>query len=178
MSKYNSILVKIKLFYLIITGKIKKNHKVIKIFRESGIDIKNILIIFPVEEEDFRVALYVFRNLTKEENINYYFLINKVFKQHFHLNGYVFNITSNKNKIKIDETFYEDRILNKEYDMVIDLNKEFLFDIALITNRLYAKFKVGIKNEFSDYFYNIQFNLNDKGILEKTYDKICLMLKK
>ena len=166
------------MFYLIITGKIKKNHKVIKIFKESGINAKNILVIFPVVEEDFRVALYVFRNLTKTEHINYYFLINKIFKQHFHLNGYVFNITSNNNKIKIDETFYEHRILNKEYDMIIDLNKEFLFDIALITNKLNAKFKVGIKNEFSDYFYNIQYNLNNQGILEKTYDKICLMLKK
>jgi len=178
VSKYNSILVKIKLFYLIIAGKIKKNHKAIKISKKTEINMKNILIIFPIDEEDFRVALYVFRNLSKEENINYYFLVNEIFNQHFHLNGYVFNVSSSNNKIKIDETFYEDRILNKEYDMIIDLNKQFLFNIARLINQLHAKFKVGIKNEYSDYFYNIQFNLNNKGILEKTYDKMCLMLKK
>ena len=178
MLKYNSILIKIKLFYLIITGKVKKNHKPIKIFKDSQIDIKNILIIFPINQEDFRVAIYAFRNLTKKENLNYYFLINGVFSQHFHLSGYVFNIACNKNKIKIDETFYEDRLLNKEYDIIIDLNKEFLFNIATLVNRLKANLKVGIKNQFSDYFFNIQYNLNNEDILEKTYNKIYLMLKK
>jgi len=179
MYKYKSIIIKIKLFYLILFGKIKKNNKIIKISKNNSIKIENILIIFPIKEEDFRVALYSFRNLEKTESIHYYFLINTIHKQHFHLGGYAFDVSQNINngKIKIDETFYEHRILNKKYDIVIDLNKEFIFDLSIIINNLNATYKVGIKNNFSDYFYNIQFNLNNEDILEKIYNKIFLMLK-
>jgi len=81
------------------------------------------------------------------------------------------------NKVKIDETFYDDRILNKEYDFVIDLNKELNFDISLLINKLNSIYKVGIKNNYSDYFYNIQFNFNTKDVLEKIYDNIYLILE-
>ena len=78
----------------------------------------------------------------------------------------------NNNKVKIDETFYDNRILNKEYDFVIDLNKDFNFDISLLINKLNSIYKIGIKNNYSDYFYNIQFNLTSEDILEKIYSKI------
>ena len=48
MSKYNSILIKIKLFYLILIGRIKKSTNSIKIFKNNSRNIKNILIIFPL----------------------------------------------------------------------------------------------------------------------------------
>ena len=177
--KYNSILTKIKLFYLILLGRIKKQNNKIKISNRKPTDVKNILIIFPIKDEDFRVALYSFRNLPTHNNINYYFLINCIHRQHFHLRGYVFDVLQNikNNKIKIDETFYNDRILNKEYDFIIDLNKDFNFDISLLINKLNSTYKVGIKNNYSDYFYNIQFNFNTKDILEKIYNKMYLILK-
>ena len=178
MLKYNSILRKIKLFYFILTGKIKKNNKLIKISNKNRRNIKNILIIFPINSDDFRVALYTFRGLLKDKNINYYFLINSIFKQHFHLRGYVFEVFHNvrNNKLKINETFYEDRILNKEYDFIIDLNKEYLFDIAILINDLDGFYKIGISNKHSDYFYNIQFSLNDNGVLEEIYNKILSII--
>jgi len=179
ISKYNSILIKIKLFYLILVGRVKKQNNKIKISNRQPTDVKNILIIFPIKDEDFRVALYSFRNLSTHNNINYYFLINGIHRQHFHLKGYVFDLLHNikNNKVKIDETFYDDRILNKEYDFVIDLNKELNFDISLLINKLNSIYKVGIKNNYSDYFYNIQFNFNTKDVLEKIYDNIYLILE-
>ena len=90
--KYNSILTKIKLFYLILLGRIKKQNNKIKISNRKQTDVKNILIIFPIKDEDFRVALYSFRNLSTHNNINYYFLINCIHRQHFHLRGYVFDV--------------------------------------------------------------------------------------
>ena len=178
MLKYNPILTKIKLFYLILIGKIKKNHKIVKISKNNQQDIKNILIIFPVNDNDFRVALYTFRDLLKIEQINYYFLINTIFKQHFHLKGYTFEMfyIKKKNKIKINETFYDERVLNKHYDIIIDLNKEFLFDLALLVNNLKGNYKIGIKKQYSDYFYNIQFNFNKNGVLEEVYNKIFKMI--
>ena len=177
--KYNSILTKIKLFYLILLGRIKKQNNKIKISNRKPTDVKNILIIFPIKDEYFRVALYSFRNLSTNNNINYYFLINCIHRHHFHLRGYVFDVLQNikNNKIKIDETFYNDRILNKEYDFIIDLNKDFNFDISLLINKLNSTYKVGIKNNYSDYFYNIQFNFNTKDVLEKVYNKMYLILE-
>ena len=179
ISKYNSILTKIKLFYLILIRRVKKQNNKIKISNKEPTDVKNILIIFPIKNEDFRVALYSFRNLSTQNNINYYFLINGLHRQHFHLRGYVFDMhhNINNNKVKIDETFYDNRILNKEYDFVIDLNKDFNFDISLLINKLNSIYKIGIKNNYSDYFYNIQFNFAIKDVLEKIYNKMYLILE-
>ena len=177
--KYNSILTKIKLFYLILIRRVKKQNNKIKISNRKPTNVKNILIIFPIKDEDFRVALYSFRNLSTHKNINYYFLINGIHRQHFHLRGYGFDVSYNikNNKIKIDETFYNDRILNKEYDFIIDLNKDFNFDISLLINKLNSIYKVGIKNKYSDYFYNVQFSFNTKDVLEKIYNKMYLILE-
>ena len=82
-----------------------------------------------------------------------------------------------KNRIKIDETFYETRILNKEYDVVIDLNKEFLFDISLLINNLKSKYKIGMKKYYADYLYNIQYNFSSFNVLEKIYNQMFLILK-
>jgi len=180
MLKYNSILVKIKLFYLILRGKFKKHNNTLNISSKEKINVKNILIIFPIEDEDFRVAIYAFRKLSLLENINCYYLINCIHRQHFHLKGYVFDMNKNinkKNRIKIHETFYERRTLNKDYDVIIDLNKEFSFDISLLINNLKSKFKIGIQKEYSDYLYNIQYNFNSFSVLEKIYNQMFLMLK-
>jgi len=179
MLKYNSILIKIKLFYLIFRGKFKKHKNTISVFGKKGINVKNILIIFPIKDEDFRVAIYAFRKLSVSEDINCYYLINCIHRQHFHLRGYVYDMYNNikKNRIKIDETFYDPRILNKEYDVVIDLNKEFLFDISLLINNLKSKYKIGIKKYYADYLYNIQYNFSSFNVLEKIYNQMFLILK-
>jgi len=179
MLKYNSILIKIKLFYLILKGNFKKHSNTINISRENGINAKNILVIFPTNDEDFRVAIYAFRKLSDFKNMNFYYLINCIHRQHFHLKGYVFDMNKNikKNRIKIDETFYDSRTLNKEYDVIIDLNKEFNFDISLLINNLNGKYKIGMKKDYSDYLYNIQYNFSSYNILEKIYNQMFLILK-
>ena len=90
MLKYSSLLIKIKLFYLILTRKFKKLNEPIIISNNQEINVKNILIIFPVKDEDFRVALYVFRKLSILKDINYYYLINCIHRQHFHLKAAFF----------------------------------------------------------------------------------------
>ena len=83
--KFKVFLTILKLIYLKIIGKIKKINTIIEINQIKRNDSKNILIIFPLKEEAFRVASYAFRNLKQKENTNYYFLINSSYKSHFHL---------------------------------------------------------------------------------------------
>ena len=176
--KFKDIQTKIKLIYLYLTGKISKSDFPIEINEKNKKLIKNILIVFPVKEEEFRVAIYTFRNLVKNENVNYYFIVNSIYKHHFNLSGYVFDLNYDvkKQKIKFDETFYEERIINKKFDMVIDLNNEFNYDISNFINNLEGYYKIGFKNKYSDYFYNIQIDFSRNDILENSYKKINLML--
>tara|TARA_B000000437_G_C11422053_1_gene214474 strand:- start:188 stop:454 length:267 start_codon:yes stop_codon:yes gene_type:complete len=76
------------------------------------------------------------------------------------------------NKIKIDETFTKDRIFNKNYDIIIDLNKDFSYDLSLLINKLNSNYKIGINKDYSDYLYNIQYNYQSTGVLEKVYNQI------
>ena len=66
---------------------------------------------------------------------------------------------------------------NKQFDMIIDLNNEFLFDISYLINNMSGYYKIGFKNSYSDYFYNIQLDLPSFGVLEHSYSKINMMLE-
>ena len=81
-----------------------------------------------------------------------------------------------KQKIKFDETFFEERIINKKFDIIVDLNNHFNYDISNFINDLTGYYKVGFKNRYSDYFYNIQIDFSKNDILENSYKKINLML--
>ncbi len=173
MTQFKDIQTKIKLFYLILFGKIKKENNLIEISQKNKKPIKNILIIFPVKESSFRVAIYSFRSLSKNENINYYFIVNSVYQHHFNLSGHVFNLYHTKQKNKIDETFYDERIINKSFDIIIDLNNEFVYDICYMINKIKGYYKIGFNHNYSDYFYNIQLKTD---VLENSYNKIKQMI--
>ena len=103
------------------------------------------------------------------------YLINNVFYNNVRFPGriYGFNYIKKKNKIVVNDNFKSENILNKEFDVIIDLNCNFILDIAMIINKLKSNYKIGFKSEYSDSFYNIQFEYNT---LEECYSKINLML--
>jgi hypothetical protein len=175
--KFKAFSTKLKFFYLKLTGKIKKMDTSVEIISMKT-NIKNILIIFPLKEDAFRVALYSFRNLKRKKNTNYYYLINSIHKNHFHLPGYVYDIYYNnkKNKADIDKYFVNEIVNSKNFEMVVDLNNEFIFDISYLINNISGYYKVGFKNTYSDYFYNIQLDLPTSSVLETSYSKINIML--
>jgi hypothetical protein len=177
MMKFKAFSTKLKFFYLKLTGKIKKMDTSVEIISMKT-NIKNILIIFPLKEDAFRVALYSFRNLKRKKNTNYYYLINSIHKNHFHLPGYVYDIYYNnkKNKADIDKYFVNEIVNSKKFEMVVDLNNEFIFDISYLINNISGYYKVGFKNTYSDYFYNIQLDLPTSSVLETSYSKINIML--
>ena len=172
--KFKVFLTILKLIYLKIIGKIKKINTTIEINQIKRTNSNNILIIFPLKEEAFRVASYAFRNLKQKENTNYYFLINSSYKSHFYLSGYIYDVyyNVNKGKAEVDKFFYNEIIRNKQFDFVVDLNNEFIFDISYLINEISGYYKIGFKNSYSDYFYNIQLDLSSFEFLEKSYSRI------
>ena len=176
--KFKVFLTKLKFFYLKLLGKIKKINYSVEINQKDKSEINNILLIFPLEEESFRVALYALRNLKRKKNTNYYYLVNSVYKNHFHLSGYIYDVYYNqgKNKVNIDEYFLNEVSKTKNFDIIVDLNNKFLFDIAYLINDISGYYKVGFKNKYSDYFYNIQLDLTSFDVLEDSYSKINTIL--
>ena len=122
--KFKVFLTKLKFFYLKLLGKIKKINHSVEINRKDKSEINNILLIFPLDEESFRVALYAFRNLKRKKNTNYYYLVNSVYKSHFHLSGYIYDVYYNQrnNQVNIDKYFLNEVSKTKNFEIIVDLN--------------------------------------------------------
>ena len=86
MSKFNSNLLKIKLFYFSLIGKIKNNNHKINT-SSTKLNTEKVLIIFPFEQTEFDVAKYSFRKLSLDSKSKYIFLINNVFHSSTQLRG-------------------------------------------------------------------------------------------
>ena len=174
MLKFNSNILKIKLFYLNILGRIKKNNFIINTNSKKQ-DFDSILIIFPVDQDEFDVAKYSFRKLISNSTKKYTYLINNIYYNNSHFMGttYGFNYFKKKNKIIINNNFYSDNIMDEKFDMIIDLNCQFFLDVAMLVNQIQSNYKVCLKDEYSDWFYNLQFECDT---LEYGYDKINSML--
>ena len=72
----------------------------------------------------------------------------------YNMKKLAFSISKNgsvSNSKKIINQIYFDK-----FDLIIDLNINFSFDISMMINDLRAKYKVGFASDYSDYFYNIQ----------------------
>ena len=67
----------------------------------------------------------------------------------------------------LDEIYFE------KYDIIIDLNINFSFEISMLINELRSKYKVGFVSNHSDLFYNIQLQTNKK---DATYNSIKYLL--
>ena len=174
MLKFNSNILKIKLFYLNIIGRIKKNNFMINTNNLKN-NLNSILIIFPIEQTEFDVAKYSFRNLLSNSDNQYIYLINNIYFNNSHFMGtsYGFNYFKKKDKIIINENFNADNIINKKFDVIIDLNLNFYLDIAMLVNEIQSNYKICLKDDYSDWFYNVQLECDT---LEYGYDKINNML--
>jgi len=174
MSKFNSNLLKIKLFYFSLIGKIKNNNHKINT-SSTKLNTEKVLIIFPFEQTEFDVAKYSFRKLSLDSKNKYIFLINNVFHSSTQLRGttYGYNYFKSSEKIIINNDFYNDNIITNGVDAIIDLNFTFNLDLALIIDKIKSNYKICLKNNYSDFFFNIQF---DGETLESGYSRINSML--
>jgi ADP-heptose:LPS heptosyltransferase len=141
---------------------------------------EKILIVFPMDEPSFRVALYTFRRLGQEDKykINYKYIIKEQFKDLFHLRlgpPILVENTEHENMLS-DEKKILDQLQKIKYDIIIDLNFTFHLGIARLISFLQADLKVGFTSTFSDQFYNIQLDLSKSGIMEKGYKQVKMIL--
>ena len=150
------------MFYLLL-GKIRKNRSQIEFPNHKK--IKRVVIFFPINEDLFRLSLYSFRKFDfHQNNIEYYFVINQRFQNIINLNGInLFFVNYKKNKMTFCNLEERDYLINNGLS----------YFIAYIESNI----KIGFKSTFSDYFYNLQLEAKQSGIVENSYKKIEKILK-
>ena len=139
---------------------------------------KTILVLFPFEENFFRVASYSYRNLPYDrDNIEFHYLINRNFSDSFSLRR------GNIHKMDLDDKF---NIVNKNsllaqlnksnFDIIIDLNISYnqkMEDFILMQD---SNYKIGFKHKKSDLLYNVQLDISKSQIAENGYQKILELI--
>ena len=168
-----------RIFYWTFTGRINKLGPRLKLTLTKG-QAENILIIFPMDEPSFRVAVYAFRGLGQKEALkrNYKYIIKEQFKDLFHLcsSAPILVRNSKYENMLSDEKQILNQLQNTRYDIIIDLNSNFHLGIARLISLLKADLKVGFYTPFSDRFYNIQLDISKSGIMEKGYKQVNMIL--
>ena len=174
--KFNILKLKLKLFFLRITGATNPNIPIVNL-NQKGHNSKHILIIFPSDESEYRVAINTFSEiLNNDSSCSFYFVVNNFeYQLHKFINSNTIHLDYNKNFIK-DIPFSSINILEKEFDMIVDLNTKFNYNCSKLVNCIASKIKIGFKSRFSDLFYNIQFDASSANIIENAYKKIHSMV--
>tara|TARA_B100000676_G_scaffold306919_1_gene364158 strand:+ start:6300 stop:6821 length:522 start_codon:yes stop_codon:yes gene_type:complete len=168
---------KIKKFF----RKKQDNHNIIN----SNISIskvsaspKTALVIFPFDENFFRVASYTYRNLPYDKKeINFHYLINSSFSDSFSLRrGAVHHLSINDKceVVNIDEVLNSLNMFN--FDIIIDLNISYDSKSEQFILKQDSNFKIGFMHEKSDSLYNVQLDISKSQIAENGYQKILELI--
>lgn len=162
-------------------SKKQSNHKIEK----SNISIskvssspKNILVIFPFDENFFRVASYAYRNLPYDKKqINFHYLINSNFSDSFSLrrgSTHQFSLNNNFEIIGLKDII--DKLNTTNFDIIIDLNISYDSKVENFILMQDSNFKIGFKHDKSDLLYNVQLDISKSQIAENGYQKILELI--
>ena len=108
-----------------------------------------------------------------KKNIMYFFLINQNFLETFNLKkSNVFAVEYKKTEMKFCDNKNKKILLEKNFDVVVDLNTNFFFGSSKFISYLKSKIKIGFESNFSDIFYNLQLKSKNNGRTEQSFTKI------
>ena len=160
---------KIIVHYLHLFKKIGKLNEILSLPFRSGYNSR-LMVIFPVDEPSFRVAIFSFRRFNEQNNrsVHFTYLVPEKFRNIFQFTGI--------DVVYFDEGKMDEMKYDKKYDIIIDLNLQFHLSISKFMSHIHADYKIGFQSEFSDKFYNIQLDVRENDSLEKSYHRIHGML--
>ena len=85
-------------------------------------------------------------------------------------------VNHKKNKVKFCDLNQQNILADREIDVIVDLNVYFSFGPSKFISYLKSYIKIGFKSHFSDYFYNLQLEADNKSTVENSYQKIQQIL--
>lgn len=173
---FNLIKIRLKIMFYLIFGKISKQTAKIELPNHKN--VKDVVIFFPADEKAFRIAMYSFREFDFfKKNLNFYFVINQKFEHLIKLNATnLIFMQFHKSKISFCNLKDEDILINEKKDMLIDLNTNFNFELCKMIDSIDSNYKIGFKNKYSDYFFNLQLDTFSNDITENSFNRIKQIL--
>ena len=139
-----------KIFFWTFTGRINKLGPRMRVTLTQG-RAEKILIVFPMDEPSFRVALYAFRKLGQEDTSwrKYKYVIKEQFKDLFHLrigSSIFINYTDQENILSGEKNLLHTLQQNK-FDIIVDLNPKFQLAISRLISLMKSDMKVGFSSD-------------------------------
>tara|TARA_B100000579_G_scaffold44802_1_gene31257 strand:+ start:110 stop:631 length:522 start_codon:yes stop_codon:yes gene_type:complete len=139
---------------------------------------KTILVLFPFEENFFRVASYSYRNLPYDrDNIEFHYLINRNFSDSFSLRrGSIHKMDLDDKLNIVNKNSLLVQLNKSNFDIIIDLNISYnqkMEDFILMQD---SNYKIGFKHKKSDLLYNVQLDISKSQIAENGYQKILELI--
>ena len=168
----------LKISWLKFTGKlstIKNNSN----FSSASLESPRILIILPIDKSLISKSMKCISRIMdtyKNKNADFTVIVNNNIQDKlsfYNIKKLAFSISKKgniTNSKKIINQIYFDK-----FDIIIDLNINFSFEISMIINELRSKYKVGFVSNHSDYFYNIQLQTNKNN---PSYNSVEYLLGK
>ena len=130
---------------------------------------KNIIIIFPSDLNQFRVANYSFRSFNNRDadiSREYYYIIPNDFKDSFQIrNGNIFDSSNDYNFL-----------INKKYDLAIDLTFGDDPNLFRIMKKIKSQTKIGFAKNKLVKFLNIRIDISNEDPVEKGYLNMIRMI--
>ncbi len=161
--------IKFRIIFYSLAGKLGKLSSSLT-FPITSDNVRSVLVFFPMDIDSFHVAVYTFRDFPSGggEFPKISYMIHEKFRE------LVF--TPGEHIIFYQEEELKVTPKNITFDLVIDLNPEFHLELSRFISNIKAKYKVGFKSSFSDWFYNIQFDLPSSGFLERGYKQVAKLI--
>ncbi len=155
-----------------IKGLLKSSGEKTFTVRSGNRGPRRILIIYPAGSNDNRVARFFLKSVLADAFAKVIVLVKDTGTE-IDLPGDRFNLKYYDGSDfdwwgRLTEGARR-RIFSNGYDAVVDMNREFDIQSALITAASEAPLRLGFKSELSHLFYNHEVNIRPESFIEKGY---------
>ncbi len=140
--------------------------------RSTSAGPKKILIIYPEITTNHRVARFFLKSILKDSTTNPAILAKQGSFDESMLDDQAkltYYSNDDFNWWGGLEELARQRIFKSEYDAVVDMNRQFNIQSAIITAGSRAPLRLGFKSELSYLFYNLEIRIRPESFIEKGY---------
>ena len=161
-----------------IQHKLKKSNFNNRSFSDAFKNSNSILVLMPVGDKDFQysIDILVFLDKLKKEILvltNDYRV--SLLPIHFRSKALGHGLKEN-NKVDLPSKGMLSKLLNKKYDVVLDLNRQEQLFYTYVSAVLSASVSIGFTKSFADKVYNIQIASNETNP-KVSYENLLNCLK-